>query len=226
MRLFIGNKNYSSWSMRPWVLMRGLGISFEETMLYFDSFEPDSEFKQAILKVNPTGRVPTLLINDIAVWDSLTIAETLAENFPDAGVWPTAGDDRALARSLCAEMHSSFSCLRELCPMNIEATFPEVGTRLLQTEAGLAKDIAALEALLLPPLNNSEGDFLFGDFCAADAFYAPVASRLKTYQLPTSPELAAYFDRLIKHPAVRDWISDALVEHRFVPFDEPYRDSH
>lgn len=225
MHLFIGNKNYSSWSMRPWVLMRGLGINFEETMLYFDSFEPNSEFKQAILKVNPRGRVPTLLINGAAVWDSLTIIETLAEHFPDAGVWPAVADERALARSLCAEMHSSFSCLRNLCPMNIEASLPKVGARLLQTEAGLAKDIAALEALLLPPLSKSEGDFLFGDFCAADAFYAPVASRFKTYQLPIASDLAAYFDRLIRFTAVRDWISDALVEHRFVPFDEPYRDS-
>ena len=131
MRLYLGNKNYSSWSMRPWVLMRALGLPFEEEMLYFDSFEPGSQFKQQILRVNPTGRVPTLLIDGDAVWDSLTIAETLNDSFPQAGVWPEASADRALARSLCAEMHAGFSMLRSLCPMNIEASLPEIGSEMM-----------------------------------------------------------------------------------------------
>lgn len=223
MRLYLGNKNYSSWSMRPWVLMRALDLSFEEEMLYFDSFEPGSQFKQQILRVNPTGRVPTLLIDGDAVWDSLTIAETLNDSFPQAGVWPEASADRALARSLCAEMHAGFSMLRSLCPMNIEASLPEIGSEMMGKDEGLGRDIAALESLLVPVLERSGGEFLFGSFCAADAFYAPVASRFKTYGLPASKTLAAYFERVLSSAAVAAWISDALKEQRFVPFDEPYR---
>jgi glutathione S-transferase len=127
MQLYIGNKNYSSWSMRPWVLMRQADIPFEEVMVRFDAFTPGSSFKQAVLAVNPTGRVPVLVDGDTVVWDTLAIAEYVAERFPDRQLWPAEPRARARARSVCAEMHSGFTALRGACPMNIEARLPDIG---------------------------------------------------------------------------------------------------
>ena len=163
------------------------------------------------------------MVDGVAVWDSLTIAETLAELFPHAGVWPSSTADRALARSLCAEMHAAYGSLRSLCPVNIEASLSSIGAELLAKEDGLHNDIATLEMLLVPALERSTSDFLFGKFCATDAFYAPVASRFKTYSLPASPTLLTYFERLLATAAVSEWVAGALAEQRFVPFDEPYR---
>jgi glutathione S-transferase len=123
--LYIGNKNYSSWSMRPWVLMRQAGIAFEEVMLRFDSFDEQSAFKQRARALSPSGRVPVLMDEGMAIWDSLAICEYLAEKFPEKHLWPTLALNRARARSLCAEMHSGFGALRSLCPMNIEAQLPD-----------------------------------------------------------------------------------------------------
>ncbi|HET9820748.1 MAG TPA: glutathione S-transferase, partial [Burkholderiaceae bacterium] len=130
LQLVIGNKNYSSWSMRPWVLLRQLGIPFEEKLLRFDGFDADSRFKQAIGRVTPTGRVPVLVDEGFVVWDTLAIAEYLAERYPSLALWPADVHERARARSLCAEMHSGFGALRSHCPMNVEALLPEVGRRL------------------------------------------------------------------------------------------------
>ena len=225
MKLFIGNKNYSSWSMRPWVLMTELGIPFDEEMIYFDSFEPDSDFKRQALKINPTGQVPTLMIDGGFVGDTIAIAETLAEHYPTAGVWPNLASERALARSLCATMHAGFSNIRKHCPMNIEASFIDIGARLFAEQAGLRSDIEALDALLSPILANAtSGGFLFGHYCAADAFYAPVASRFSTYGLPTSKELTSYFARLVDSQSMKAWTESALAEKRFVSIDEPYRE--
>ncbi|MDD2714249.1 MAG: glutathione S-transferase, partial [Simplicispira sp.] len=126
-KLYIGNKNYSSWSMRPWVLLRQAGIAFEEVRVRFDSFEADSEFKRTIGPVSPTGKVPALVDGDLVVWDTLSIAEYLAESYPEKHLWPQDKAARARARSVCAEMHSGFTALRGACPMNIEAHLPDTG---------------------------------------------------------------------------------------------------
>jgi glutathione S-transferase len=221
MRLIIGNKNYSSWSMRPWVLMRARQIPFTEEKLRFD-FAPDSPFRRAVAAVSPAGKVPVLLLDDgLAVWDTLAIAETLAERF--AGVWPDDPRLRARARSLSAEMHSGFAALRNHCPMNIEAHLPEVGARIWAEQAAVRDDVARIEAIWADALAMSGGPFLFGDFGAADAFYAPVVMRLRSYGLPTGEAAQAYAERVTAHPAVAAWITDALAEQDFIAEDEPYR---
>lgn len=223
MKLAIGNKNYSSWSMRPWVLMRGLGLPFEEVMLRFD-FSAGSPFRQAVAQISPAGKVPVLLLDDgFAVWDTLAITETLADRFPAAGVWPADAHARARARSLCAEMHSCFGALRNHCPMNIEARLPEVGAQVWAGQDGVRRDVARIEQLWSDALQASGGPFLFGAFGAADAFYAPVAMRLLTYALPMSETARAYVERVRTAPGVAAWIAEALAEHDFVTEDEPYR---
>ena len=224
--LYIGNKNYSSWSMRPWVLMRACGIAFSEVRVRFDSFAAGSQFRQTMDPLTPIGKVPLLRQGDEVIWDSLAIAETLAERFPQAGVWPADARARARARSLCAAMHSGFGRLRSLCPMNIEASLPDVGMRLWAEHADLQTEVRLLERLWQDSLRHTEAGgagFLMGEFCAADAFFAPVVMRLKTYALPVSPETAAYMARVLAHPAVAAWVSEACSEQDFLDFEEPYR---
>jgi glutathione S-transferase len=222
MQLVIGNKNYSSWSMRAWVLMRSLEIGFDEVRLSF-AVGLGAGFAASVGRYSPAGRVPVLIDDDFAVWDSLAIAEYLHEKFPERGVWPAAMRARARARSICAEMHAGFAALRSACPMNIEASMPEVGERLWAESEALRADIARLEALWAEALQASGGPFLFGAFSAADAFFAPVALRLRTYALPVSAATRAYTQRLIAAPGPAAWIADALQEHEFVVEDEPYR---
>ena len=224
LKLYIGNKNYSSWSMRPWVLMRQSGISFEEVMLRFDSFEPDSSFKQQVLALSPAGKVPLLVDDGLVIWDSLAICEYLAERFPDKHLWPQNGTQRARARSLVAEMHSSFNALRRLCPMNIEAQLHEVGAKLWTENADLRTDVQRLEALWEPQLAAASGPMLFGHFSVADAFFAPVCMRLNSYGLPTSHAVRADVQRICLLPAIQEWVQGALAEQDFLPFEEPYRD--
>jgi glutathione S-transferase len=223
LRLVIGNKNYSSWSMRPWVLMRQAGIPFEELMLRFDGFGPDSRFKQAITRLNPTGRVPVLLDGDLAVWDTLAIAEYLAEAFPEHGLWPADRQQRARARSVCAEMHAGFGALRSACPMNIEASLPEIGRRVLAESPAVQAELARIVALWSELLQQHGGPMLFGGFSIADACYAPVVMRLVTYALPVPPEIAAYIDRVLALPGVAAWCREARAEQDFLDFEEPYR---
>jgi glutathione S-transferase len=223
LKLYIGNKNYSSWSMRPWVLLRQAGIPFEDVMVRFDSFDAGSSFKQTLAAVSPTGRVPVLVDGDLAVWDTLAIAEYVAEKFPSAGLWPTDSRARARARSVCAEMHSGFASLRSHCPMNIEASLPDVGALVWRDQAGVRADVARLEQMWTGLLEAHGGPMLFGAFSIADAFYAPVCMRLRTYALPVSPAVAAYVDRVAALPGVRAWIEDALREQDFLPFEEPWR---
>jgi glutathione S-transferase len=150
-KLYIGNKNYSSWSMRPWVLMKQVGIPFEEVMVRFDSFDAGSAFKQAVAAQNPVGKVPVLVEDDgFAVWDTLAIAETLAEQFPEKQLWGTDPRARARARSVCAEMHSGFGALRSACPMNIEASLPAVGALALRDQPAVRTDLARLVAMSRP----------------------------------------------------------------------------
>jgi len=224
MKLVIGNKNYSSWSMRPWVLMKHFGLPFEEVRVRFDSFESDSNFKRTIATWSGAGKVPLLVDDDgFVVWDSLAIAETLAERFPAAALWPRDPHRRARARSLCAEMHSALGALRNHFAMNIEARLPEVGARLLATEPGLRADLERLCGLWHDALADSGGPFLFGDFSIADAFFAPVVMRLNTYAPPLPADIAEYGRRITASPAVAAWIADALAEQDFIAHEELYR---
>jgi glutathione S-transferase len=223
MKLYIGNKNYSSWSMRPWVLMRQAGIAFDEVMVRFDGFSADSRFKQTITAINPVGQVPVLVDDDLVVSDTLAIAEYLAERFPEHGLWPRDRAARARARSVCAEMHSGFAALRGACPMNIEAHLPQIGALVLRDNAAVRSDLARLTDRWSSLLREHRGPMLFGEFSIADAFYAPVVMRLKTYALPVTVEVSAYMARVVALPGVRAWIDDALKEKEFLDFEEPYR---
>ena len=223
MQLYIGNKNYSSWSMRPWVLMTQAGIPFDEVMLRFDAFSPGSKFKTEVERLNPAGRVPVLVDDGLAVWDTLAIAEYLAERFPGRQLWPADVRARARARSVCAEMHSGFGALRSHFGMNIEAALPEVGARLLAEQPELRDNVARIVAMWSELLAEHGGPMLFGAFSIADAFFAPVVMRFRTYAVPVPPPIAAYMERVIALPGVAAWIADALAEKDFLPFEEAYR---
>ena len=226
MKLLIGNKNYSSWSMRPWVLLRQFGIPFDEVMARFDGFEAGSSFKQRVRALSGAGKVPILVEDDgFSVWDTLAIAEYLAEKHPDKALWPRDAKRRARARSVCAEMHSGFGALRNCFGMNIEASLPEVGARVLAENAGARADLARIVDLWTQALAESGGPFLFGDYSIADAFFAPVVTRLRTYALPVPANIAAYMERALAAPGTAAWIRDALQEKDFLQFEESYRSS-
>ena len=222
-QLYIGNKNYSSWSMRPWVLLRQADIGFEEVLVRFDSFEAGSHFKQTVAPVNPVGKVPVLVHDGLVVWDTLAIAEYVAEQFPDKQLWPADRKARARARSICAEMHSGFAALRSACPMNIEAHLPEVGALALRDQPAVRADLARIVTMWTELLHAHGGPLLFGGFSVADAYFAPVVMRLKTYALPVPLEVAAYMDRVCALPGVKAWVDGALAEQDFRDFEEPYR---
>ncbi|KQV91544.1 glutathione S-transferase family protein [Rhizobacter sp. Root1221] len=223
MKLYIGNKNYSSWSMRPWVLLTEAGIPFEEVVLRFDSFDPHSAFKTEILKHNPTGRVPVLVDGDFPVWDSLAIAEYVAERFPEKNLWPADPRQRARARSVCAEMHSGFAALREHWGMNIEAHLADVGARVLAEQPALRADLDRIVSMWTQLLAQSGGPMLFGHFTIADAFFAPVVTRLVTYGAPVPAAVKGYVDRVLALRSVSAWYRDAQAEHDFLQFEENYR---
>jgi len=223
MQLVIGNKNYSSWSMRPWVLLRQAGIAFDELKIRFDAFTPDSRFKTELARISPAGRVPVLIDADLTVWDTLAIAEYVAEKFPAKRLWPQDVKARARARSVCAEMHSGFGALRNHFPMNVEASLPEVGARVLAEQAAVRGDVERLIGMWSALLDTYRGPLLFGEFSIADAYFAPVVMRLKTYGVPVPPDIAAYLTRVSELPGVAAWIADALAERDFLDFEEPYR---
>lgn len=223
LQLYIGNKNYSTWSLRPWLAMRTLDIDFQEVLVPFDSFAPQSQFKQTMRTLTPTANVPVLLDGALAIWDTLAIAEYLHEQFPYAGIWPQGAAERARARSLCAEMHSGFGALRNHCPMNLEADLREVGARIWAEQAGVRKDVERLLQMWSTQLYAHGGPMLFGSFSMADAYFAPVCMRLHGYGLPVPPVIASYIERIRALPAMQAWTQAALAEHHFVPEDEPYR---
>ncbi|MEO7400262.1 MAG: glutathione S-transferase family protein [Polaromonas sp.] len=223
LKLYIGNKNYSSWSMRPWVLLRQAGIPFEEVKIRFDSFEADSEFRKKAGSVNPAGKVPVLDDDGLVVWDTLAIAEYLAERFPGKNLWPQDVAARARARSVCAEMHSGFSALRAACPMNIEADLADAGQLIWRDKAAVRSDVARIIAMWRELLAEHGGPMLFGEFGIADAFFAPVCTRLKTYGLPVPDDISAYVERVCALPGVKAWMDDALAENDFREFEELYR---
>ena len=220
--LHIGNKNYSSWSLRPWLLMTQTGIDFEEVKLRL-GWTPDSAFKRRLLELAPTGRVPLLVDDGFAVWDSLAIVEYLAEQHPGKRIWPSDPRQRARARSLCAEMHSGFSALRERFPMNIEASLAEIGAQGVQQSSAVKADLERIEAMWRQQLVQGGGPFLFGAFSAADAFFAPVCARIRTYVLPVEADTLAYVQRIFDLPSMQAWCTEARAEHDFIVEDEPYR---
>ena len=223
MKLYIANKNYSSWSMRPWVMLKQAGIDFEEVMVRFDGFDAQSMFKKTLKDINPVGKVPVLVDGDLAVWDTLAIAEYVAEKFPDKKLWPSAVADRARARSICAEMHSGFAGIRSACPMNIDAHLPEIGALAMRDKEAVRNDLKRIDSLFSALLKAHKGPMLFGSFSIPDAYFAPVVMRIKTYALPVSTEPQAYIERLCAMPGVKAWIDDALAEKDFIDFEEPFR---
>ena len=223
LKLYIGNKNYSSWSMRPWVLLTQAGIPFEEVMVRFDSFNAGSSFKKTLASVSPTGKVPVLVDGDLNVWDTLAIAEYVAEKFPEKHLWPQDPAARAIARSVCAEMHAGFMGLRSNCPMNIEASLPEVGQLAWRDKPAVQADVARLVDLWSGLLDTYQGPMLFGAFSVSDAYFAPVCMRLNTYALPLPPNIAVYVARVSALPGVQAWIQGALAEKDFLDFEEPHR---
>jgi glutathione S-transferase len=223
LKLVIGNKNYSSWSMRAWVLLKQAEIPFEEVMVRFDAFDADSTFKKTVGTLTPTGKVPVLLDGDLHVWDTLAIAEYVAEQFPEKHLWPIDEAARARARSVCAEMHAGFTGLRSHCPMNIEASLADAGALIWRDQVAVRNDVARLVAMWQELLNSRGGPLLFGNFSVADAYFAPLCTRLKTYALPVPPQISAYVERVYALPGVRAWIDEARQEHDFLDFEEPYR---
>jgi glutathione S-transferase len=223
LKLYIGNKNYSSWSMRPWVLLTQAGIAFDEVMVRFDAFTPDSQFKTTLKQVSPTGKVPALDDDDLVVWDTLAIAEYLADKFPAKHLWPQDMAQRARARSLCAEMHSGFTNLRNACPLNIEADLTNTGALIWRDNAAVRDEVARLVAMWRDCLTQFGGPMLFGSFSVADSYFAPICSRLVTYALPLPDDITAYVQRVMALPSVAAWVTGALAEKDFLDFEEPYR---
>jgi glutathione S-transferase len=199
--LFIANKAYSSWSARPWLLMRALEIPFVEEVIPL--FLENS--RERMLKEAPSGKVPILSDGELVIWDSLAIVEYLGEKFPQKNIWPKAAGERARARSLCAEMHSGFMAFRQNCPTNFRRDKRREPREL---DDAARADLARIEQVFAA----ARGQFLFGEFCAADAFYAPVVSRIDVYALPVSVAAQNYCDAILALPAFRDWREGAKAE--------------
>ena len=215
-RLVIGNKNYSSWSMRAWLVLKAFGIPFEEVRIPLG--QPDSANR--IGQFSLAGRVPVLIAGDVSVWDSLAICEFLAEQFPDRGMWPGDVNARAMARSICAEMHSGLSGLRSAMWMNIRASFPGKG-RTPEAQSDISRICEIWETCLE---QGGPKDFLFGDFSIADAYFAPMVMRFRTYNVWMAPALQSYMDRVIAHPAVQQWMREAIEEPERMPQYDSYPD--
>ena len=204
LKLVIGNKNYSSWSMRPWLALRANDIPFEETFIPLYTGATD---KQRILDVSPAGKVPILIDGDITVWDSLAIIEYLAERFPEKRLWPDARAARARARAISAEMHSGFAALRNECGMNLHRP---VGAIALSEEA--RGNIARVQEIWTECLARHGGPFLFGSFGGADAMYAPVVHRFRSYAVDVMPAVRRYMEAMQALPAFQEWTRDGLAE--------------
>jgi glutathione S-transferase len=214
LRLVIGNKNYSSWSFRPWIAMKAAGIPFEETVISLD----DPAFKPTLLRLSPAGKVPVLVDGDTHVWESLAILEHLAETFPSANLWPAASAARAHARAIAAEMHAGFVPLRRHCPMNF---WRPVKRRELPED--VAANVRRIDAMWTDcrARFGAGGPFLFGSFSAADAMYAPVVSRFHTYGIPAGPVSRDYIEAVMALPAWSEWKEAAVREPWVLPEDEP-----
>ena len=204
LKIVVGNKKYSSWSLRGWLGVKLAGVPFEEIVVALDM--PDTA--QNIRRYSPSGRVPSLIDGEVNVWDSLAICEYLADKFPKAGLWPADPAQRALARSASAEMHSGFANLRNDCSMKITETKPY---KPLRPE--VQAEVARIVELWEDCLRRSGGPYLFGAKpCIADAFYAPVVSRFRTYSIPVSAAAQKYCDTVWAWPAMQEWVEAARKE--------------
>ena len=213
LKLVIGNKNYSSWSFRPWIAMKVAGIAFEEEVISLDA----KDFKTRVTRISGTGKVPALADGNVQVWESLAILEYLAEKFPDARLWPADPAARAQARAIAAEMHAGFVPLRRHLPMNM---WRPVMRRDLTPE--VQANVRRIEAMWADcrTRHGAGGPFLFGPFGAADAMYAPVVARFHTYAVEVNVLARAYMDAVMDLPAWREWQTQALAETWVLPEDE------
>ena len=210
--IIIGNKNYSSWSMRPWLVLDHFGFEYTEEVVPLNQ----PETRPTILTYSAAGKVPVLIDRSFAVWDSLAIIEYLAETQPDARIWPEDVQERAIARALSAEMHSGFQALRAACPMNLRATKsfrPRGGAKS-------ARDVTRFEGIVRDRMMRSDGPFLFGAWCAVDAMYAPLASRLSTYAWPLEEATARYVAAIEGEASFRRWREGALAESWVIDREE------
>jgi len=206
LKLVIGNKNYSSWSMRPWLALRACNIAFDEIFIPLYTGQAD---KERILSFSRSGKVPTLIDGDITVWDSLAIIEYVAERFPEAKLWPEDRARRAHARSICAEMHSGFLPLRNECGMNLHRP-----VRPITLSADASANVGRIEQIWLECRQrySAFGPFLFGPFGAADAMFAPVVHRFRTYAIDVAPEASTYMETMMALPAFQEWTKAGLAE--------------
>ncbi len=211
MHLTIGNKNYSSWSFRPWFAMKVAGIPFDETVISLNA----SDFKERLLKISGTGKVPTLVDGEVKVWESLAILEYLAERVPATRLWPEDRSARAHARAIANEMHADFVPLRRQCPMNM---WRPVKKRTLDADA--EANVHRIDAMWTDCRARYGGPFLFGAFTAADAMYAPVVSRFHTYAVDVGAASRAYMEAIMALPAWQEWHAAAVNEAWVLPEDE------
>ncbi|MBJ7579022.1 glutathione S-transferase family protein [Devosia sp. MC532] len=211
MKLLIGNRNYSTWSLRPWLVLKHFDIAFEDEVLQLSG----PNFRDVLAQHSPTGRVPLLIDGELLIPESIAIIEYLAETFPEHAIWPRDRAERALARAAAAEMHGGFSALRNHAPMNLRASHPgRVDADVVRT------DLSRIEALWGNLLQKSGGPYLFGAFSAADAMFAPVATRIRTYELPVSDLAGRYVEAIYALPAFQTWRNLALQEPWIVDDDE------
>jgi len=211
LKLYVGNKNYSSWSMRPWLALKAAGVEFTDEVIPFD-FPAGNP---AIKAISEAGTVPLLEHDSLRIWESLAIIEYVAELFPDKRLWPADRKERALARAYCSEMATSFRALRNAAPMNLR--YPRAK---LAVGDDVKANIKRIEAIWHSNIDRSGGPFLFGEFSAADAFFAPVVARLDSYILSENPVTLRYIEAVKDHPAFRAWAADAAKETWIVPEDE------
>ena len=214
--LVIGNKKYSSWSLRPWLLLKMAGIEFKEERIFIRKEDSYTN----ILKYSPAGRVPCLMDGKLTIWDSLSIAEYLAETFPEKNLWPAAKNERAHARSICAEMHSSFQNMRTQMNMNCTGYFPGKGHT-----PEVLDDIERILNIWTDcrVTYGKKGPFLFGPFTIADAFYAPVVFRFNTYAVKAGPDCRKYMETMLSLKPMKEWLADAKKETEVIEAYEPYR---
>ena len=211
MKLIFANRNYSSWSLRAWLVPKHFGIPFEEELALLSG----EGWQQNIRRLSPSGRVPVLVDGDLVIPETLAIIEYLAETFPDKPIWPEGRADRALARAAASEMHAGFTALRKAAPMNLRASHPnkiDIDT--------VADDLKRIDGLWGELLDRSGGPYLFGAFSAADAMYAPVATRIRTYELPVSDHAQQYVEAIYALPAFQVWYAEAVREPWIVEQDE------
>lgn len=217
LQLVIGNKNYSSWSFRPWIGLAAAGIPFEEILIPFGEPIGNPEFKAKVQAYSPVGKVPVLIDGDVHVWESLAILEYVAESFPAKGLWPAGREARAHARAISSEMHAGFQALRGHCPMNVRR-----GGRPRPSTPAVEADVARIESMWADCRRRfgAGGPFLFGHFTAADAMYAPVVWRLVGYGFAVTDATRAYMTAMQELPAWQRWTAAALAEPWIVPEDE------